>query len=272
MDTENLSVNLIRRFFATNTKPDSSWTNASGGIYSYQPTFNYLCDDPEGQSMTAYVFWNNSLMVTNSPVANGSGAAYSTAGFGVGSWSIEVMCGDDYQNGSLSQINWSYSSICLPQVNGLVANERYIGLVHPIVLNCSNNLALSACYWGTNEYALNSVIPCNDSFNVSLENGRNELVFIFSNSGLNSSVEFSVWAKNPDLDVFGFVLLWLFFGVYVFCIVMAVRTGLGVLYLVGLIPAILLGLEIVSISWYAGAMCVLLLSLTNILLLVFKIR
>jgi hypothetical protein len=269
-DSSNNITTLIKSFTATNQKPSSSWLNSSGGLFGFAPSFQYVCTDREGISMTGYVVYNGTTMATNSPIINGSGSPYSTAGFGTGTYTIGIICGDAFANSTNTTITWTYSSVCLPQITGLQNGKRYIGLEHEIVLNCSNGISLSSCYWGTNDYALNEITPCNSTFNVSLENGRNDLVFITTNGGLNMSIDLRVWAKNPDSDVFGFVLFWIFFGLYIFCILMAVKTGLGVLYLISLVPAVFLGLEIVSISWYAGAAAMLLLCLTSILLLVFK--
>lgn len=250
MDTENLSVSLTRRFFAMNTKPVSSWTNTSGGIYAYQPTFNYLCVDPEGQSMIAYVFWNNSLMTTNSPVLNGSGAEYSTAGFGIGSWSIEVMCGDDYQNGSLTQINWTYSTMCVNSITGISDGTRYQDDTVQVCVNCLNNLSITSSWYGINDfgvYAENNA----SCYNMSLELGWNRVnVTIYSN-GLNTSTIYDVWAKKMDSSIFDYPYMWILLIIILGLCIMCWYFSSLLLIPAGLL-SFFLGYEVLMFSLLAG--------------------
>jgi hypothetical protein len=94
----------------SNLKVVSSWLNASGGSYSYNPSFSYRCVDDENETMTGYVLMNGTTMATNGPVVNGSSVAYNGA-YADGTWNMSVICRDSFFNSTASSIVFSKNTI-----------------------------------------------------------------------------------------------------------------------------------------------------------------
>lgn len=262
-DTSGLTSSITRTFNTSNKFPVSGWVNASGQTFSTVPLiFNMSCVDEEDDFSgitKQHWFWFNGTL-NQSSITVPSVLFNSTVGY----WNVTGMCSDGTLFSDNSSLFFTYQLSCDMDIFGVDNGQRYLSTVLPVNMNCSNGIA-GTCYWRTNYYAWNTITNCS-SFNITLETGKNDVDFMIEDK-FNTTTSYTVYAKDSNLTIWGLVLFWVYLMVYFLCIIMGRWSGMGAMYALSIVPAFLLGFEVVAISLLGGAFIMSILSLASIALI-----
>jgi len=263
-DTTGNTSYIVRRFAAINDLPVVTWSNTSPVLIGGVPTvINWSVTDEELETTTCYLRQNGTLNVS------GVGLVGHTVNVSVGTYNYSVVCQDSFRNSTQNDLLLSFSENCMPFVYGDIEDGgRYRELVKTIGVNCTNGISITNCWYHTNKYSWEEISNCS-LFNITLQKGWNDLSIVVDD-GFNTSSSFSVWATDPDSNVFDYVLLWVYFIALALFYSLAVLTGMGVFYAFGGFMGILIGFELVALSPWIGLVVGVAILIGSLTLLILK--
>lgn len=258
-DTGGLTSDVVRNFNASNLYPIPYFINASGGVYSYTPTFAYYCYDPDwtaavGANVRTWIFANGTYMATNGMMNSNATVTYNTALLGANYWQLDVVCYDSLFNStSNATLFYTYSPACIPVVTGILDNERYRNNNITVGFNCSNSLNLTSCDVRINKFASESM-NCTEQL-IILELGRNDLVFNLTTTTGNSITQnYTVYAKRLNEGGLGAYAVPVILALTILFLLWAyanfMRMG-SIALLIGL-GGCVLGVTVLAWSFWAG--------------------
>lgn len=249
---DNLTGYGSRRFYATNTAPTVTWVNASGGAYSGSPSFSFTYVDTEEASGACYAVLNDTLNQTFTPVVSGAVSVFSKT-YVDGSYNLSVVCADSFRNSSTATLLFTKSTACIFNITGLVDGARYMSVVQPVVVACSNGVSITSCSYTINDYA--ALIPSNCSgFNMTLLFGGNKIKINATDAvGVSTLFEVQVFALKENASVGDFMPMIVLLILTVLLVLAYVAFGMAhVFALLVFVAAVVLGWNLVGISLWAA--------------------
>ena len=234
-------------FDVINTVPVGSWVDTSPiSITSGNHTFNYTCTDYEGEILTSYVFVDG--------VLNTSGVGLTGFLFDhpEGSYNLTLVCEDSFFNSTDNTLLVTYSQSCDVVVTGLSHQDRFRDLSVPFGVSCNNAVNLTSCSYSINDYAAESFV-CNQTNNMTLEVGRNKIVFYLSDGITPVEYSLDVYGKKLETSGIGlYVMLFILLVIIVLAFIVFLRFGVFMFGFVVVLGLAFLGIYILAFSlWLA---------------------